>query len=87
MVVVADFPVVTLVNMVDGVVPGNLHTRSRGQVLHHPGQVVAVGVTVAEEEDVLVVPAQSLLALGREGQPRGLDLTGRAISSGRVALV
>ena len=87
MVVVADFPVVTLVNMVPGLVPGNLHTRSRGQVLHHPGQVVAVGVTVAEEEDVLVVPAQSLLALGREGQARGLDLAGRPVSSGGKSLV
>ena len=64
-----------------------LHTRSRGQVLHHSRQVVPVGVTVAEEQDVLVSPGQSVLALGREGQPRGLNLTGRAISSGRVALV
>ena len=64
-----------------------LHTRSRGQVLHHSRQVVTVGVTVAEEQDVLVSPGQSVLALGREGQPRGLDLAGRTIPSGGISLV
>ena len=59
----------------------SLLTCSRGQVLHHSREVVTIGVAVAEEEDVLVSPGQSVLAFWREGQPRGLDLTGRTIST------
>ena len=81
MVVLADFPVVKCYGLD---IHAILHTRSRGQVLHHPGQVVTVGVTVANEEEVLVVPG---LTLGREGQSRGLDLAGRTVPSGGIALV
>ena len=64
-----------------------LPTCSRGQVLHHARQVVTVGVAVAEEQDVLVISGQPLLTLLREGQPRGLDLTGGTITSGRISFV
>lgn len=62
-------------------------TCSRGQVLHHAGQVIAVGVAVAQEQDVLVAPGQPVSALVREGQPRRLDMTGGAVPSGGVAAV
>ena len=83
MVVLADFPEGHIIALPPVILP----TCSRGQVLHHSRQVVTVGVAVAQEEDVLVVPSQPLRTLLREGQSRGLNLTGRAISSGGVALV
>ena len=60
-----------------------LHMR---KVVHLGRQPIGPpGVAVAQEEDVLVVPSQPLRTLLREGQSRGLNLTGRAISSGGVA--
>ena len=44
-------------------------------------------VAVAQEEDLLARPGLSLLALCREGQSLGLDLTSRTLPSGGVALV
>ena len=85
MVVVADFPGGNIA--LSHLPPFLLPTCSRRQVLHHPRQVVTVGVAVAQEEDVLVSPGQPLLALVREGQPCGLDLTGGTLPSGGVALV
>ena len=83
MVVLADFPEGHIIALPPVILP----TCSRGQVLHHARQVVTVSVAVAQEEDVLVRPGQLLRALGGEGQPRGLNLTGRTISSGGVSLV
>ena len=65
----------------------SLLTCSSGQVLHHSREVVTVGVAVAEKEDVLVRPGQSVLTLSREGQACGLNLTCRTISTGRISRV
>ena len=84
MVVLADFPAPV------GQCQDKPHlnfTCSSCQVCHHPREVVADGVAVAQEQDVLVVPGQPLSALVREGEAGGLDLTGGTVTSGGVALV
>ena len=84
MVVLADFPAPVGQSHAQ---PHLNFTCSSRQVAHHPREVVAVGVAVAQEEDVLVVPGQPLSALVREGEAGGLDLTGGTVTSGGVALV
>ena len=49
-------------------------TCSRSEVLDHAGEVIAVGVAVADEEDVLVALVELVAALGGVAIARGLHL-------------
>ena len=65
MVVVALFPADTLNHVMNVVF---IFTCSRGNVGDHAWKIVAVGVAVTNEEDVLVAPAQPVSAGVREGE-------------------
>ena len=60
-------------------------TCSSSEVLDHPGEVIAVGVAVPDEEDVLVALVELVAALVRVALTCGPHLTRGPGPGGRVA--